>query len=376
MLKKLTGFGLLSALMLMSISIYAEVSFVDVAGRQVTLEAPAEKVILGEGRFISILSVLGINDPVSFIAGMMNEFKLYDPDGYAAYQQAFPSIDEVQTFGHTSAESVSIEKILTLNPDVAIFGLSGHGPGARSKHIVDTLEAAGITVVFIDFRQDPIANTAKSVELVSIILGVPEKGEKFVQFYQQRLNLIASRVKGIPKSRFPKVLFELKANSEQECCLSVAKGMFADMARFAGGDSVASLLLPGPVGQLSYEYVLSSDFDIFIGTAIGSLKARKQTSKLLMSGAGVTSDLARRSLQSHVSARKFDDLRAIKNGAAYSLWHHFYNSAFNLYAIEKMATWFHPEIFDDLHPEATLNALLKGAEPVDLSGTYATSLTN
>ncbi len=352
----------------------AKISVVDVVGRTVEIEHPAEKVILGEGRFISIFSVLGIDQPISRIAGMMNEFELYDPDTYAAYQKVYPSIADIPYIGRTNAESVSLEKILLLKPDLAIFGLSGHGPSARSKHIIEKLEVANIPVAFVDFRQEPIKNTAKSVELVGRLLGEPAKAESFSRQYLQRLKNIKDRVSRIPEREYPQVLIDLKANSKQPCCLSVGKGMFADMANFAGGRSIASDLLKGPVGQLSYEHALSANFDIYIGTAIGSISANSEASNLLLSGTGVDTKEARQSLARVLRARKFTELPAIKAGHAHSLWHHFYNSPLNLYAIERMAKWFHPSLFKDLDPETTLKTLLSGAAPVDLLGAYSMSI--
>ncbi|RBP50726.1 ABC transporter substrate-binding protein [Arenicella xantha] len=352
----------------------ARISVVDIAGRTVELEKPATRVILGEGRFISIFSVLGIKQPITRIAGMMNEFELYDPDTYNAYRQAYPDIDQIENFGRTSAESVSVEKILLLNPDLAIFGLSGHGPSAQSKHITETLEAANIPVVFVDFSQEPIKHTANSVEIIGALLGASDKAFEFAERYRNSLALIEKRVAQIPLSAYPSVLFELKANASQECCLSVGKGMFADMAEFAGGRSIASDLLKGPVGQLSYEHVLSTNFDVFIGTAIGSMSRGSDADSLLLSGAGVSVNDARQSLSRFVAARKFAELDAVKNKRAYSLWHHFYNSPLNLYAIEQMAQWFHPELFADLAPQDTLKSMLSGSNPVNLNGAYSVSI--
>lgn len=366
---------LVALMVLCSHQCLAKISVVDVTGRTVEIEQAAKNIILGEGRFISIFSVLSIEQPISRIVGMMNEFELYDPDTYKAYENVYPAIAKIPYFGHTSAESVSVEKILLLNPDLAIFGLSGHGPSARSQHIVDTLATANIPVVFVDFRQEPLKNTAKSVEIVAKLLGVPEKGIEFSKHYKQRLDLIKERVSAIPKNEYPSVLFELKSNSSQQCCLSVGKGMFAEMANVAGGVSIATSLLNGPVGQLSYEHVLTANFDVFIGTAIGSKSAGEDADNLLLLGTGVDISNANDSLIRFIKARKFTQLPAIKNNRAHALWHHFYNSPLNLYAIEQMAKWFHPSIFNDLEPEKTLNKMLSGAQPVNLLGAYSVSIS-
>lgn len=363
-----------ATLLVASALVHSTLSVTDLAGRTVTLERPAQRVILGEGRFISLFSVLQIENPMQRIVGMMADLKRFDPASYAAYRKAFPEIEQIDLFGNTSEDSVSLEKILLLKPDLAIFGLAGHGPGAKSTHIVQRLEKAGIPIVFIDFRQSPIKNTAHSVEIVGTLLGKQSRAKAFAELYQSQLQLIAERVKGLTTEQYPTVLFDLRASADQACCLSVAQGLFAEMAQFTGGKSLASGLLPGPVGQLSYEHILSTQFDVYIGTAIGSGLQSPEQSPFLLSGPNVTPELARRSLSLFLKARKFEKLPAIKAGRAYSLWHHFYNSAFNLYAIESMAKWFHPTLFADLQPQKTLDELLSGAAPADLSGAYSISV--
>lgn len=364
---------LVITLLLNAVGLSAEIRLVDVAGRTVVLEKPAKKIVLGEGRFLSVLGVLGIERPLNYVAGMMNEFKIYDSASYAQYKKVFPNIDKIPVFGHTNEQSVSVEKIILLNPDVAIFGLYGHGPSAKSTHIIDRLSAAGIAVLFIDFRQDPINNTPKSVELVAAAIGQPEKGKAFANFYRAEIARVQQRVENLQPEERPLVLFELRASASQECCLSVAKGLFAAMGEVAGGKSYAQNLLAGPVGNVSREYILSHPFDIYIGTAIGSMSEGLPYNYLL-AGPQVEKHHAKEALHFYLQSRGFDKLPAIRGKRAHVLWHHFYNSPLNLYAIQTMATWFHPEKFKDIDPENTLKQLFAGFYPVKLQGSYGASL--
>ncbi|MCV6626618.1 MAG: ABC transporter substrate-binding protein [Cellvibrionaceae bacterium] len=359
---------------LLALPAWAQIELTDIAGRNISLAKPAERIVLGEGRFVAALGVLGLTQPLAKVAGMMNEFPLYDPASYARYRQAYPEIEKIAKFGHTNEASVSIEKLLSLQPDLAIFGLSGHGPGARSKHIIDRFKAAGIPILFIDFRQQPLLNTAPSMSLIAKALGEPEKGQAFAEFYQRELAKVQQGLAGLSDAERPKILFELRAGSGQECCLSVAEGMFAAMAEAAGGRSIATGLLPGPVGQLSREKVLTSNFDLYIGTAIGS-PTSPSGKEFLLAGPGVSPAAAATSLQGLMQARGMAELPAIKAGKAYSLWHHFYNSPLNIYAIQAMAKWLHPARFQDLQPEQTLAQLLAKFEPIALQGSYGTAIS-
>ncbi|MCL6417609.1 ABC transporter substrate-binding protein [Aestuariirhabdus sp. Z084] len=378
--------GLLLALLTFTFEAKATIRLVDIAGRTVVLEKPAEKVVLGEGRFMSVLGVLGIKQPTRRVVGMMNDLRLYDPASFERYRQSLPDIDDIPSFGNTNEQSVSVEKIILLNPDVAIFGLSGHGPGKRSRHIIERLEAAGIPIVFIDFRSDPIKNTARSVEIVGEVLGVPEKGKAFSEFYRQELNKVSRVVNDIDPSEYPSVLFELRVSNRQACCLTVSRGMFAEMASVAGGRSIATDLLPGQVGELSLEHAIRSEFDIYVGTAIGSLAESEPGGSVsgkndkdrhyqnMVLGPGVNQLQARASLQALLSRKGVEDFSAIEKGRAYAIWHHFYNSPMNIYAVQRLAKWFHPERFASLNPEEMLSTMLEGFYPVDLAGSYSVAI--
>ena len=120
---------LLIFLCLLSISFFAKAQTVtDILGREVEINDQVGQVILGEGRFLAAFGVLGINSPLSRVAGMLNEFRKFDPASFGKYREAYPEIDFIPIFGQTSEDTVSIEKIISLKPDVAIFGVEGHGP--------------------------------------------------------------------------------------------------------------------------------------------------------------------------------------------------------------------------------------------------------
>ena len=152
------------------------IEVIDLAGRTVVLERPAERVLLGEGRFLVAISLLAPADPLARVAGVLNEFRRYDPAGFDRYADAFPGLSDLPIFGQTTEESVSVETALSLRPDAAIFGLSGHGPQADSQAILDVLAAAGIPVLFIDFRDDPLGNTAESMRVIGRTLGLGAEG--------------------------------------------------------------------------------------------------------------------------------------------------------------------------------------------------------
>ncbi len=341
----------------------------DILGREVELDGSADRVILGEGRFLAVLGVLGVKDPLSRVAGMLDEFRQFDPAGYAAYREALPAIDSVPLFGHISEASVSVEKAIALGPDVAIFGIEGHGPSSRSKHIVDALSAAGIPAVFIDFRKDPMGNTVRSVEIVGKVLGLEAEAHEFAKFFEVEHNRVIDRLATSPPATCPTVLIELHVGARETCCTTVSEGLFAEMVDALGGCNIARDLLPGAVGEVSLEHVLDVSPDVYIGTAVGTVND-PPGSRTIVLGAHVDGETARDSLDRALSRTGIRDLDAVRADRAHGLWHHFYNSPLNIAAFQQIAKWLHPDLFADLDPDNTLDRLLERFAPIDLEGTY------
>ncbi len=344
----------------------------DLAGRRVELPDTVERVILGEGRYIPALAILDRDDPVGRVVGMMGDYKLLDPASYARYAERFPAIDDIPRIGRTSAESFSLEAAIALKPQVAIFGIEGHGPGARAGEVIAALEAAGIAIVFVDFRHDPLANTAPSMELLGRVLGREAEAEAFLAVWRRELARVTERLAQARPPR-PRVFLESRVGLMPGCCETMVRGMMADFVTAAGGDNLAAGIVPGQAGTISLELLLTDPPDVYIGTAIGSAQTAGERAWLAL-GAGVPEAVARTTLARSLERPGIADLDAIRAGRAHAVWHHFYNSPFNVAAVQAMAQWLHPELFPDLDPEALLAGMHRRFQPFELDGAYWVSL--
>lgn len=345
---------------------------VDLLGRKVELATPAKRVVLGEGRFIVALGLLDREDPTRRVVGMMGEFALVDPAGFQQYAKAFPRLEKIPVFGQMTADTVSVESIIALAPDLAVFGIDGHGPAARSKETIDQLSAPGIPVLFIDFRQEPLTNTVRSMELLGRALGRENEAAEFNRFYETELKKVADGLKDLP--RRPTVFLESRVGMTEECCGTMAEGMMGRFVDFAGGDNIARGLVPGAFGTISLEHLIARQPEIYVGTAIGATATVAEHPTRIVVGAGVKGEAATTSLRRAVARPGIDQLSAVKSGRVHAVWHHFYNSPLNVVAVQAFAKWFHPERFPELDPAATLRTAHERFAAVPLDGVYWISL--
>ncbi|MFT6778186.1 MAG: iron complex transport system substrate-binding protein [Paraglaciecola sp.] len=363
----------------------APINVIDLAGRSIVLAKPAQRIILGESRYLFALSILDTHNPIERVVGMLADLKVVDYGSYEQLQHKFPLIDDIPLVGHTSADSFSIEKTLTLNADLAIFGVEGHGPSSRHSTLINQLQQAGVTVAFVDFRHDPLVNTVKSIALLGKLLGKESRATEFISFYQQQMQrviqplaeLMANQAQAKSKAK-PNVFLHSRVGLQGLCCETVVKGMMADFVERAGGVNVASSMIPGSAGVLNFEYLLSFQPDIYIATAIGSTEPYSDGSQrphYIALGAGIDETFAQQSFRHALDTMGMNHLTAVQQNKAYAIWHHFYNTPLNVVAVQVFAKWLYPEQFMDLAPRQTLETLFEQFQSVPLNGVYWTTLS-
>lgn len=338
------------------------ITVTDIAGRQVTLKRPVQRIVLGEGRQILALGLIH-PDPASLLAGWPDDLKRQDKVTYGAYAEKFPALDAVPVIGRGNEATFSIERALATNPDIAILS-GGYGPSAKSGSIIDRFTAAGVPVVFVDFVAKPLENTLPSIKLLGQILGQEKRAEEFTEFYRSRMQRIEGRL-AQEKPKLPSVFMHAHAGAF-ECCNSPGRATVGAFIDAAGGRNIAAPMLAQAFGQLSLEYVLQQDPEVYVGTGGTHLEG---TGGLVL-GPGVTPEKARKLLQAIADRPAFAGMSAMRNGRVYGLWHLFSNAPFNVVAVEVLAKWFHPALFADVDPDASLRELNEHFLPVPMTGTY------
>ncbi|OZI35387.1 iron ABC transporter substrate-binding protein [Bordetella genomosp. 1] len=341
----------------------------DLAGRQVDVPDHPKRILLGEGRFVFAMALLDRADPTARIVGWQGELKQQDPYAWTQLTTSYPRAAKVPLIGKSSEDSVSPERIVDLQPDVAIFGLAGHGPGKNSP-MVAALQAAGIPVVFIDFRQHPVQNTVASMKILGAAVDRPAEAQAYVDFYSGRLKAVQDLAAAVPEAKRPRVFVEMLAGVWPPCCHTTGTGSLGDLVEAAGGVNIARGVVPGAIGDVSLEFLLTHQPDVYVATGSRSEPGRPG----LLAGPGVAPETAAASLDVLLSRPGIKQLDAVQAGRAHGLWHAFYNSPYNILALEALATWLHPEAARarGIDPEADLGTLYGTFLSAPVAGTYWT----
>jgi iron complex transport system substrate-binding protein len=334
----------------------------DIAGRTVTIPQPVERIILGEARQTYVIATLERENPFARVVGWNDDFKPNDLNTYNLYLEKFPQIADIPDLGSVSNGEFNVELAITLEPDLLILALQNL-PAAEETGLIAQLDAVGIPVIFIDYRDHPLENTIPSTILLGEVLDRQDEAAELVAFYEEHVNAVLDRAATIPAENKPTVFFE-RAAGLSDCCATWGSESLGRIAEMVGAVNLGTEILGTPTGTVNPEQVLVADPDIYIVTGANWTLSNPEN-RAVYFGAGGDSVLIQKQLQSLASRPGFETLQAVQGLRFHGLWHQFYNSPYYFVAFELIAQWVQPELFADLDPEATFREFHERFLPID-----------
>lgn len=342
-----------TASVLFSFAQAAPVTLTDIAGRQVVLEKPAERIILADARALQAFEIVHPKEPFKGVIAWDDTLKTKAPDLFAVYKKRFPELSELPMLENAYLSDFSVERAVQLKPDLIVFDFGVLGK-LKESSVLAQLEKVGIPVMFIDFRLRPLANTVPSLRILGKALGGEAQAEAYIRFYQQRLDTITQRVATLKPEQKPAVFIERHAGmTGEECCFTYGKGSFGEFIEAAGGKNVGSALFAGKSGTINLEQLIASNPQAYLMTGADWSSNFKQSIGVPL-GYGAEKAVAEKRLAALMARNGVNVLEAIKNRRVMVVYHQYYDSPLNIFAVESIAKFLHPALFNDLDPQADI----------------------
>ena len=349
----------------------SRITLTDIAGRQVEVNVPIQRAVLGEGRQLYIIAALDRENPAARIVGWRNDLKEADPATYKAYLEKFPALGAIPAFSGLEQSLIDIETTIAQRPDVVFLNLETQKAVEEASY-VEKLGALDIPVIYVDFRHDPEHNTEPSIRLFGTLFGQQERAEALIAFRAQQIARVTDRLTTANPQR-PRVFIERAAGFYDDCCYSFGRGNFGAMVEQAGGDNIAASLIPGTFGQINPEQVLVADPQQVIVTS-AMWEAYVPGGRWVPVGPGADAAEVQRKLAFYPTRPAYQGIAAQKPGGFHAVWHQFYNSPYQFVAIQQLAKWFHPDLFADLDPGETFRQLHERFLPIAYQPGYFATL--
>ncbi|WP_299820425.1 ABC transporter substrate-binding protein [uncultured Roseibium sp.] len=348
------------------------VTVTDIAGRTVEVEAPVEKVILGEGRQIYFTAALDGDEPFKRVVGWRDDFEKADNDGYHQYLEKFPQMADLPTFGGMKNGTFDIEQAVALEPDVIILNIDAK-EATEDGGYIEKLAKVGIPVVYVDFRDKPMENTEPSMRLIGKIFGEEQKAEDFIAFRAAEIEKVTSNLAQQADLQRPVVFVERAGGYSDDCCMSFGNENFGKMVEIAGGVNMAGDIIPGTFGTVNPEQIIAANPDHVIVTG-ANWELYVPGGNWVGVGSGADPEVSSEKLAGLMERPGFTGVKAVQDNNVHAIWHQFYNSPYQFVAIQQIAKWLHPELFADLDPSGTFGELHERFLPVDYRPGYFVSL--
>lgn len=236
MTKKLVSLFLALVMAFSLTAAFAEstaVTVTDMAGREITLDAPATKVVALTASDCEILAALGAEDT------------LVGRGEYCDYPESVLEVPAVQ-----SGADTNLEQIIALEPQVVVMAKM-----AQTEEQVAALEKAGIRVVVSD-AQD-IEGVYTAIRLIGALVGRNDEAEAMVADMQSAFADITAKSENTGKT----VYFEV--SPLQWGLWTAGKGTFMDELATMCGLTNAFADVEG-WAEISEEQVLERDPDYIV----------------------------------------------------------------------------------------------------------------
>jgi iron complex transport system substrate-binding protein len=211
----------------------------DDLGREVKIAAKPVRIVSLAPSITEVLFAVGAGPQVVGLTKYCN----YPPDAAQGRE----------IVGGFSAKSLSVEKIISLKPDLVVAG------GATHKPISEALEAAGVAVFNLEPKD--FAGVYADILTAGALTDNRAQAEKVVAGMKARIEKVAAAAAGIPQDQRAKVFYEVW----DEPLMTAGPGTFiGQVIQIAGGVNIyADVKEQYPV--VSTETVVERNPDVILG---------------------------------------------------------------------------------------------------------------
>jgi len=210
----------------------------DDLGREVTVETKPQRIVSLAPSNTEILFAVGAGEQV---AGVTT---------YCNYPQEAQTREQIGGF---SAETMSVEKIVALEPDLVL------STGKLHETVVEALEQVGGTVYAVD--AETFDQVYASIEVIGQMAGYNEQATNLVAQMKERVAAVESVVAEIPHEERPTVFWE----TWDDPLMTAGPTTFAGQMIEKGGGVNLFADVTKRYAQISIEEVLQRNPDVIMG---------------------------------------------------------------------------------------------------------------
>ena len=309
------------------------------SGNPVTIKKPVERMIVLSTYATEAVRTLKSTD------------RIVGVPTYTVTQHSlfFPELDQLPTLG--SGFKPDLEKVIELEPDVVL----AYANSPKPEEFEDKLPKS-ITVVHLDFSRADLM--IEDFVKLGYILDRREEAEEIADFYEEFDNSINEQIEELSDDEKPRVYIESIWDSESEY-KAIGMNTGTDNAvTMAGGMNIADF---DGYKTIDAEWVITQNPDVIVAqvfTGMGCGYEHEDPSGL---------EAVRDAI---MSRPELAQVTAVTEDKVYCISIQVTTKPRYFIGVAYFAKWFHPELFEDLDPEAMNEEYLERFQGVPYQGVY------
>ena len=359
--------ALATAVSALSGAAFAETrTITDVLGREVSLDLPADRVFLGF-YYPDYIAVGGVESFDQVVGFSREVWEVWTPAQWDLFRAAMPGLNDLADVGEVEAGTFSIEKLLSLEPDVAVLAdwqYQALGPD------VERIEKAGIAVVVVDYNAETVERHTASTRLFGEITGKTERAEELAKLYSDSIAEVQSRIAAAGREK-PRFYVEFANAGPAEYSFTYGKNMWGALADLAGADNIAAPFVEW-WGPMNPEQVLASKPEVIL--LAGRERELGRNAEALVMGVNIDKAEAQRRLKGYTSRPGWAELPAVQEGRVFGVYQGASRTIADYTMVQFIAQTLYPDLFEDLDPEAAYIDFHRRYLPVVPEGTFTLHL--
>ncbi|AEF55204.1 ABC transporter substrate-binding protein [Marinomonas posidonica] len=337
----------------------------DVLGRQVEVDVPAKRVVLGF--YAEDYMAIGTEKAFDHVVGLSRDtWEGWRPASWNLYTNYRPSLKDIPDVGEVEAQTFSIEKVLSLKPSVVLLSdWQYKGLGMD----VDRLEEAGIPIVVVDYNAQTLQRHLKSTHIIGTLTGQEKRANQIANEYQATIDATLSRIQAANLAK-PRAYVEFGNKGPSQYSFTYGKNMWGAMVTMLQGDNIAAPFVEW-WGPMNPEQVLASKPQVvFIAGTESGVKG-----DAMPMGQGIERTMAKQRLEGFTNRPGWAQMPAVENGQVYGIYQGASRTILDASMAQFIAKAMYPSLFKDVNPEQAYLDFYKKYLPVTPTGTFTVQIS-
>ena len=310
-----------------------KLTFIDILGEAETVTKPIKR-----------LAILGYSGPLVVRAIGARDIIVAVPDQFSQNPSFYPVIGKLPITGNCNdASQCNFEQLLSLNVDAIQTNIEARWAlrkGPENKRMFKE-KLPGIPIISLNMREPDVL--PENVRTLGYIYDREEETEEFIEWFEGFYNILKTRSDGLSEDEKPRAYFE--SQHKYKCAASGSRlGVAIDLA---GGKNIVDEIIglgdPGYgsiTNEVDPEWVMEQNPEFIFKRIFGGYEADDPSKQ----------ETSRQEVLNRPELAKSD---AVKNKRVYTVDDFLVSrGGLNIIGPIYMAKLMHPELFEDIDPQA------------------------